>query len=81
MSHRNKILTKHFATNPQKYFGPQLFDGIGTGRSIRPEVFRKKSVLKNFKKITRKHPSQSLFFNIVAGLRPATSLKSRLRHR
>ena len=37
-----------------------------------PEVFCKKGVLKNFTKFTGKHLCQSLFFNKVAGLRPAT---------
>ena len=50
-------------------------------RSNRPEVFCKKDVLKNFIKFTGKHLCQSLFFNEVAGLRPATSLKKRLWHR
>ena len=50
-------------------------------RSSRPEVFCKKGVLKNFAKFTEKHLCQSLFFNIVAGLRPATILKKRLWHR
>ena len=45
------------------------------------EVFCKKSVLKNFAKFTEKHLCQSLFFNKVAGLRPATLLKKRLWHR
>ena len=35
----------------------------------------KKGVPRNFAKFTRKHPSQSLFFNKVADLRPATLLK------
>ena len=35
----------------------------------------KKGVLKNFTKFTGKHLCQSLFFNKVAGLRPATLLK------
>ena len=51
-------------------FGP-LF------RSSRPEVFCKKSVLKNFTKFTGKHLCQRLFFNKVAGLRAATLLKKR----
>ena len=50
-------------------------------RSSRPEVFCKKGVLKNFAKITGKHLCHSLFFNEVADLRPATSLKKRLWHR
>ena len=46
------------------------------------EVFRKKKgVLRKFAKFTRKHLCQGLFFNKVAGLRPATLLKKRLWHR
>ena len=44
-------------------------------------MFCKKAVLGNFAKFTGKHLCQSLFFNKVAGLRPATSLKKRLWHR
>ena len=40
-----------------------------------PEVFCGKGVLRNFTKFTRKHICQSIFFNKVAGLRPATLLK------
>ena len=35
----------------------------------------KKGVLKNFEKFTRKHLCQSVLFNRVADLRPATLLK------
>ena len=38
----------------------------------------KKCVLRNSAKFTGKHLCQSLFFNKVAGLRPATLLKKRL---
>ena len=41
----------------------------------------RKDVLKNFKKFTEKHLCQSLFFNKVAGQRPATLLKKRLWRR
>ena len=41
----------------------------------------KKGVLRNFTKFTGKHLCQGLFFNEVAGLRPATLLKKRLLHR
>ena len=41
----------------------------------------KKSFLRNFTKFTGKHLCQSLFFNKVADLRPATLLKKRLWHR
>ena len=43
-----------------------------------PEVFRKIGVLRNFAKFTGKHLCQSLFFNKVVGLRPATLLKRKL---
>ena len=38
----------------------------------------KKGVLRNFTKFTGKPLCQSLFFNKVTGLRPATLLKKRL---
>ena len=38
-------------------------------------VFCKKGVLRSFAKVAGKHLCQSLFFNKVAGLRPATLLK------
>ena len=41
----------------------------------------RKGVLRNFAKFTGKHLWQSLFFNKVAGLRPATLLKKRFWHR
>ena len=50
-------------------------------RSSRPEVFCKKDILRNFTKFTGKRLRQSLFFNKVAGLRPATLLKKSLWHR
>ena len=42
-----------------------------------PDVLCKKGALKIFTKFTGKHLCQSLFFNKVAGLRPATLLKMR----
>ena len=49
--------------------------------SSHSEVFCKKGVLRNLTKFTGKHLCQSLFFNKVAGLRPATLLKKRLWHK
>ena len=46
-------------------------------RSSPPEVFCKKDVRRNFTKFTGKYLCQSLFFNKVADLRPATLLKTR----
>ena len=40
-----------------------------------------KGVLSNFAKFIGKHLCQSVFFNKVAGLRPATLLKKRLKRR
>ena len=39
------------------------------------KVFYEKGVLKNFVQFTGKHLCQSLFFNKVAGLRPAILFK------
>ena len=50
-------------------------------RGIRPEVFCKKGFLRNFAKFAGKHLCQSLFFNKIAGLRPATLLKKSIWHR
>ena len=44
-------------------------------------MFCKKDVLENFAKFTGRRLRQSLFFNKVAGLRPATLLKKRLWRR
>ena len=38
-------------------------------------VLIKKDVIRNFTKFSEKHLCQSLFFNKVAGLRPATLLE------
>ena len=61
-----------------KYGMNELFINF---RSILPEVFCKKSFLRNFAKFTGKQRCQSLFFNKVAGLRTATLFKKRLWHR
>ena len=50
-------------------------------RSSRKKVFYKKGVLRKFVKFTGKRLCQRLFFNKVAGLRPATLLKKSLRHK
>ena len=41
----------------------------------------RKAVLRNFAKFTEKHLCQSVFFNKVAGLSPATLFKKKLWHR
>ena len=47
-------------------------------RSSHQSCFIIKGVLRNFAKFTGKHLCQSLFFNKVAGLSPATLLRKRL---
>ena len=49
-----------------------------TIRSSHRRCSVRKDVLRNLEKSTGKHLCQSLFFNNVAGLRPATLLKKRL---
>ena len=44
-------------------------------------MFRKRGVLRNFPEFTGKHLCQNLFFNKVAGLRPATFSKKRFWNR
>ena len=50
-------------------------------RRSRPEVFCKKSVLRNFTKFTGKHLHLSIFYNKVAAPHSATLFKKRLWHR
>ena len=50
-------------------------------KSRHPDVFCKKSVLRNFAKFTGEHLCQGLFFSKVAGLRTAILLKRRPWHR
>ena len=52
-----------------------------TIRSSHRRCSVKKGVLRNFAKFTGKHLCQTLFFNNIAGLRPAALLKKRLWHR
>ena len=47
-------------------------------RSSHQRCSMRKGVLRNFTKFTGKHLRQSLFFNKVAGLKPATLLKKGL---
>ena len=53
----------------------------GIIRSSHRKCSVRKCVFRNFAKFTGKHLCQSLFFNKLPGLRPATLLKKRLRNR
>ena len=50
-------------------------------RSSHQRCSMRKGVLRNFTKFAGKHLCQTLFFNKVTGLRPATLLKKILWHR
>ena len=78
-----KLRADLWATMYLSFFHPtQWVDNCDKSyRSSHQSCSVKKSVLRNFKKFTGKHLCQSLFFNNVAGLRPATLLKKRLWHR
>ena len=65
--------SKFFKENETLWY--VLFRSWHNQRSIRPEMFCEKEVLRNFTKFTGKHLRQRLFFNKVAGLRPVTLLK------
>ena len=52
-----------------------LFGSWTLVRSSHSDVFCRRGVLRNIAKFTEKHLRQSLFFNKVGGLRPATLLK------
>ena len=54
---------------------------ITNDRSSHKRFSVQKGVIRNFTKFTGKHLCQCLFFNKVAGLRPATLLKKRHWHR
>ena len=56
-------------------FAVSIYRSSPQRRSIKKDVFR------NLTKFTGKHLCQSLFFNKVAGLSCASSLKNRLSHR
>ena len=63
-----------FISNNMEQWTPQ------TTEAATKVVLWKKVVLKIFTKLTGKHLCQSLFFNKVVCLRPATLLKKRLWH-
>ena len=66
-----------FSEWPNVFVNHQKRACLSGNKSSRPEVFFKKDVLENFAKFTGKYLCLSLFFNKVAGLRPATLLKKR----
>ena len=76
-----QLLAKHFPSFLYKDFIAVGMIQCIRYKNSRPGVFCKKDVLRNFAKFTGKHLCQSLFFNKVACLRPATLLKKRLWHR
>ena len=57
------LLSQTFSLSRTKTESDDLVVLLNNGRSSRPEVFCKKGVLRNFKKLTGKHLCQSLFCN------------------
>ena len=62
-------------------FTPQIHFSFNPTETVAQEMFCKKGVLRNFAKVTGKQLCQSLCFNRIAGLRPATLSKKRLWNR
>ena len=73
----------HYTTAPKNTCANPLYLKLrcAISRSSHWRCSNEKGVLRNLTKFTGKHLCQSLFFNKVAGLRPTTLLKKRLRHR
>ena len=65
-----KLNNKVYDTNSIKCINTHV-------RSRHRSCSMKKGILKTFEKFTGKYLYQSYFFNKVAGLRPATSLKKK----
>ena len=63
------------------WFSFLLLEFPNCNETSRPVVFYLESVIKNFTKNAKNPLCQSLFFNKVAGLRPATLLKKRRQNR
>ena len=63
------------------FFCPQIQTSLFTSEAVAWRCSVKKYVLENFAIFTGKYLCQSLYFNNVAGLNPATLLKKRLLHR
>ena len=70
-SNWDQIRKKLILIDSNKHGNANLFLSL---KKQPPEVFSEKGVLRNFTKFTGKHLCQSLFFNEVAGLRPAKKL-------
>ena len=77
---KNIFSTKLREVNSVKGRNKLLYDIIQI-RSSQQRCSVRIGVLRNFTKFTGKHLCQSLFFNKVAGLRPATLFKKKLWRR
>ena len=80
-SHQNAILVSIVSCQEKWLVFSKIFSRVWKSRSSHQRCSKEKSVLKNLTKFIGKHRCQSLFFNEVAGLRPATLLKKKLWHR
>ena len=76
---RNGVKTIFYKQLIKFPFIPSTVKQASIDRSSHPEVFCKEGVLRNYAKFIGKYLCQSLFFNKVAGLRPAILLKRDFR--
>ena len=78
-----KSVTWKFTKNctPSQVFFEEFHKSCRTARSSHQRCSIIKCIDRNFAEFTGKHLCQSLFFNKIVGLRPATLLKKRLWNR
>ena len=95
MNEPRKVIMKHVSWNYSVQFLIGMYEKAGKNHflwkySTKAESGNgnshqrcsvKKGILQKFAKFTGKHLCQSLLYNKVAGLRPATLLRKRLWHR
>ena len=71
------ISNSSFLTVTSSSFFSRKYENVSEPRSSHRRCSLRKGIVWNFAKFTRKHLCQSLFFDKVAGLRPATLLKKK----
>ena len=72
------ISNSSFLTVTSSSFFSRKYENVSEPRSSQRRCSLRKGIVWNFAKFTRKHLCQSLFFDKVAGLGPATLSKKRL---
>ena len=75
------VQKQQFKCVPWSSFSREFQKSLGRAQKHPTEVFNKKNFLNKFEKLSIEHLHQSLFFNKVTELRPATLLRKRLRQK